>query len=358
MNKLVIAIALLVLLKPFALSAANARTPAVAKATPVDAQTQQLIVAYNYAVSMYGEKDFDQAKELFRKIAAASADPSLNGNSLYYYSQCAFRTGDYEGCVKGLDLLVKKWPNSPVIKNGNISQFAGFLIDQVTDLQTNWDYYRYKDTSLDDKGQPIWKESVPAGFKIKRINFKLGFGLYKILQQIEPNSPEIIVVKQKLDVMLNQPIKIIWADEKAPTNQYGHPADFYSILSDKEKKEFSTVICERLFYDWKSPKLYQFFDMYDDVENLKPKFIARTKPVEDTTLAPPSNSQITAFNSRGSIPTGIGRPPALPTLPSSETYKDPTAVLTLANLFLITGYNPYTDTFTNLIESNPSVPGT
>jgi tetratricopeptide (TPR) repeat protein len=329
---------------------------AAAPAAPPDAQTQQLIIAYNYAYSLYEARKFDQAKDLFRKLAAASMQPIINGNSLYYYSQCAFRTGDYDGCVKGLDLLAKRWPNSPAIKKGYVSRFATFLIAQVTALQTNWDYFRYKDSSVDEKGADVWKESVPAGYKIKKINFKLGFGLYKILMEIEPTSSDTLAAKQKLDVMLNQPIKVLWADEKAPATKYGHPADFYSSLSIAEKKQFSKVICERMFYNWQNEKMYQFFDIYDDVQNLKPKFVARTKEFvsskEDL-----STASVLAFNSRGSIPGSGLKPPMVtekPELP--KTYKDPTAVLTLANLFQVTGYNPYTDTFTNLIESLPAEP--
>ncbi len=372
MNKLVIT-ALFLSLIPANLFAATAPAPSVASAAPaapapaqpapqaaapVDPQTQQLIIAYNYAYSLYEARKFDQAKDLFRKLAAASMQPIINGNSLYYYSQCAFRTGDYDGCVKGLDLLAKRWPNSPAIKKGYVSRFATFLIDQVSTLQTNWDYYRYKDSAVDEKGADVWKESVPAGYKIKKINFKLGFGLYKILMQIQPTSSDTLAAKQKLDVMLNQPIKILWADEKAPVNKYGHPADFYSSLSTTEKKQFSKVICERMFYNWQNDKLYEFFDMYDDVQNLKPKFIARTKQFVSSSKDELSTSSILAFNSRGSMPgTGL-KPPMLtekPELP--KTYKDPTLVLTLANLFQVTGYNPYTDTFTNLIESLPAEPG-
>ncbi len=336
--------------------AAGAPVAAAPAAAPVDPQSQQMIIAYNYAYSLYEARKFDQAKDLFRKLAAASMQPIINGNSLYYYSQCAFRTGDYDGCVKGLDLLAKRWPNSPAIKKGFVTRFATFLIDQVSTLQTNWDYYRYQDGTLDEKGDLLWKESVPAGYKIKRINFKLGFGLYKILQQIEPTANETGVAKQKLEIMLNTPIKMLWADEKAPGSKYGHPADFYSSLSVDEKKNFSKVICDRVFYDWKSDKLYQFFDIYDDVENLKPKYIARTKQF-DVTLVPPPPSAMVGYNGRGNA-TSL-TPPMLASVavPPAKTYKDPTAVLTLANLFQVTGYNPYTDTYTNLIESNPIEPG-
>lgn len=341
-------------------SAVRAAAPAgqaapAAAAQPVDPQSQQMIIAYNYAYSLYEARKFDQAKDLFRKLAAASMQPIINGNSLYYYSQCAFRTGDYDGCIKGLDLLAKRWPNSPAIKKGFVTRFATFLIDQVTTLQTNWDYYRYEDGTVDDKGDIVWKESVPAGYKIKRINFKLGFGLYKILQQIEPTANETGVAKQKLEIMLNTPIKMLWADEKAPGSRFGHPADFYSSLSDDEKKSFSKVICERVFYDWKSDKLYQFFDIYDDVENLKPKYVARTKQF-DLTQTPPPPSALVTYNGRGS--TNNLAPPMLASIVvAPKTYKDPTAVLTLANLFQVTGYNPYTDTYTNLLETNPTEPG-
>jgi tetratricopeptide (TPR) repeat protein len=340
---------------PSAAALAQAAPASAAPAAqPNDPQSQQMIIAYNYAYSLYEARKFDQAKDLFRKLAAASMQPIINGNALYYYSQCAFRTGDYDGAVKGLDLLVKRWPNSPASKKGFVTRFATFLIDQVSTLQTNWDYYRYSDGTLDEKGEIAWKESVPAGYKIKRINFKLGFGLYKILQLIEPTANETGLAKQKLEIMLNTPIKMLWADEKAPGSKYGHPADFYSSLSTEEKKGFSKVMCDRIFYNWKSDKFYEFFDIYDDVENLKPKYIARTKQM-DTSQAPPNPSDLVTFNTRGN--STLTPPMLANVVKTPKTYKDPTAVLTLANLFQVSGYNPYTDAYTNSIETNPTEPG-
>src|SRR5581483_1613897 len=138
---------------------------------------------------------------------------------------------------------------------------------------------------------------------------------------------------------------MVWVDEKAPPNKYGHPADFFSVFSTVEKKDFSNVICERMFFDWKSEKFYQFLDMYDDVRNLKPRFIAKTKIPED---ADP-NAVLTT-------PSGVSAPPPPPgapvTLPQAQ--QDPSIVLTLNKLFLISGYNPYEDSYTNLIESSPT----
>ncbi len=292
---------------------------------------QQLYTAYNYAYTLYQAHHFEQAKDLFKKIATISTQPSLNGNALYYYSQCAFRTGDYDGCVKGLSILVKKWPNSPAIQKGYVSRFSIFLIDQVSKLQTNWDYYRYKETT-DEKGQIVWKESVPPGFKIKRINFRLGFGLYRILTLIQPNAPETTSAKQKLQGMLNAPITLIWIDEKAPVNRYGHPEDFFSFFSTPEKKDFSKVICDRMFYNWKTDKFYQFLDMYDDVRNEKPRFIAKTKSPDETA------SQVLPQTKTS----------------NSTASQDPTAILTLAKLFQVAGYNPYDDSFTDLVNTGPA----
>ncbi len=51
-------------------------------------------------------------------------------------------------------------------------------------------------------------------------------------------------------------------------------------------------------------------------------------------------------------------PPALAQVNNSaKTIVDPTAVLTLANLFQVSGYNPYTDTTTTLNDSLQTSPG-
>jgi len=331
----------------------SASQPAEAMPQLNQAQTtaQQLSIGYNFAYSLYTAQKFDQAKDMFQKLAAASTEPTINANSLYYYSQSAFRTGDYDGCLKGLDLLVKRWPNSPEVAKGYVTQFATFLIDQVATLQTNWNYYRYKNDTLDDKGNPQFTESVPPGYKLKRINFKLGFGLYKILQEIQPTAAGTMAEKQKLDTMLNQPIKIFWVDEKAPPSQYGHPADFYAIITTSEKKQFSKIICDRIFYNWKTEKLCDFFDTYDDVENLRPKYVAKTKePINSS-----ENQPLLPYTAEGS--TNGQPPPALAQVNNAPKIIDLTAVLTLANLFQVSGYNPYTDTITKLNDDPETLPG-
>lgn len=311
--------------------AAKAETPVTAAETPVPrnhgVSREKLAVAYNYGKSLYAAKQFDKAKDIFKKIALVATDSDLSANSLYLFSQCAFRTEDYNGCVKGLNILAKRWPHCPVIQGGYVSRFCYFVINQVANLQTNWDYYRFKERT-DSDGSPVWKESVPPGFKIKRINFKLGFGLYRVLKIIEPSSAKTAECKTKLDRMLTAPINMVWVDEKAPPDHWGHPGDFRSIFSTNEKKDFSKIICERMFFDWKTEKFFQFVEMHDDVRNLKPRFIASTPESEGT----PSGA------------TTVGTAASSDAPPS----------LTLYRLFAVAGYNPFDDSYTNLIESTPS----
>ncbi len=302
----------------------------------------KLVAAYDYAKNLYAAKQFDKGKDIFKKVVLAATDEDLSSDSLYLYSQCAFRTEDFTGCVKGLTILAKRWPDSPIIRSGYVSRFCSYLINDVAHLQTNWDYYRFKER-LDEKGSPVWKESIPPGFKIKRINFKLAFGLYRVLRIIEPNSPQAATAGQQLSYMLNAPITMVWVDEKAPPDPWGHPADFFSIFSENEKKDFSKVICERLFFDWQTEKLYKFLVMYDDVRNSKPFFVAKTKPPEENT------SPDTSTLSNSAAP-----PPPASSSAVTPLLRDPLAVLTLSKLFQISGYDPYSDSYTNVIESSPT----
>ncbi|HVZ80571.1 MAG TPA: hypothetical protein VHE12_07205 [bacterium] len=308
----------------------QATAPVASAETPVPRNhgvpREKLAIAYEYGRKLYAAKRFDQAKDVFKKVALVATDQDLSANSLYLYSQCAFRTEDYNGCVKGLNVLAKRWPASPILKGGFVSRFCSFVIDQVANLQTHWDYYRFKERT-DADGNPVWKESVPPGFKIKRINFKLGFGLLRVLKSIDPNSQATLTSKQKLDAMLTRPITMLWVDEKAPPDRWGHPGDFLSLFSKNEKKDFSEVICDRMFFDWKTEKFYLLLNMHDDVRNQKPRFIATTPPLEETTAGAPVTD---------------GATPDLP------------PPFTLHNLFAIAGYNPYNDSYTNLIESTPA----
>ena len=288
--------------------------------------TQQLIDAYQYATELYQNEKYDQAMSIFKKVAILSGQqPGLCANSLYFYSQCAFRTENYMSCVKALNVLAKRWPDSAAVKNGYVTRFATFVINEVANVQTNWDYLRFKER-VDSSGNNVWKESVPAGIKIKRINFKLGFGLLRVLTTLNPGSPEVATAKQKLVTMLSSPITMLWVDEKAPPDQYGHPVDSLSYFSLNEKKDFSKIICERMFFDWQTDRFYMFLNMYDDVRNLKPRFVAKTW-------------------------YQVPQPGAAPSAPATMT--DPLEVYTLAKLFEVSGYNPWNDSYKNVIETTP-----
>lgn len=292
----------------------------------------QLKTAYDYALKLYGAQHFDDAKELFKKIAMVSTTPAVNANSLYYYSQCCFRTQDYDACVKSLDMLVQKWPNSTPVAQGFVFKFCYFLIDQVSKVQSKWDYYRFPE-GKDENGAIIWKESVPPGFKAKRINFRLGFGLLRVLKRVYSSAPQTAQCKMKLVKMLTTPLTIRWVDEKAPPNRWFHPSDFVSEFQTPEKKGFSKFICERMFYNWKTEKLYLFMDMYDDIRNLKPRYIALTKNLEDED----ANTQ-TSSSSKGGV--------------AQASYnQDPFYTFTLQKLFQVTGYNPFNDSFTSITDS-------
>ncbi len=314
----------------------------------------ELADVYHYANLLYLNKKFDQAKDIFKKIALSSGDPTLNANSLYYYSQCCFMTKDFEGCVKALTILAKKWPQSNAIQKGYVNRFANFVINQVSLLQVHWDYYRYM--GYNEDGKEVWKESIPPGFKVKKINFKLGFGLYRVLDIINPNAKDTKDAKDKLEVMLNMPITMVWVDEKPATNRFGHPADFLSIFSVKEKKIFSKIICERMFFDWSNDKLYQFFLTYDDVRNLKQRYVARTKAPIELSNAPsaisgtilPTNASVVA-----GAPATIDAGPPMSGSPEDDlnALNILTSRFTLARLFKLAGYDPYKDVFKNVVDA-------
>ncbi len=102
-----------------------------------------------------------------------STDEDLNANSLYLYSQCSFRTEDYTACVKALTILAKRWPNTPLIKTGYVTRFCYYLINEVANLQTNWDYYRFKERTADD-GSPLWKRKYSSGLQNQTDQYQVG----------------------------------------------------------------------------------------------------------------------------------------------------------------------------------------
>ncbi len=317
-------------------SAENVQSIPVAPAEPSGPSLSQLVTAYKYAYELYSAQQFSKAKDIFKKVALLTTHPVLKSNSLYYYSQCSFRTEDYLNCVKALKVLVKKEPDCAAIKKGYVSRFCVFLIDQAAHLQTNWDYFRYQ-IQTDENGKPVWRESIPPGPKLKRINFRLGFGLYNVLHAIQPGSTEDVAAKQKLETMLNTPITVLWVDEKAAKTRYGHPSDFFSVFSTNEKKDFSKVICERMFFDFQTEYFYKFLDMHDDVRNLKPRFVATSKVIN-----------------LGAVQAPLPAVPAGAVTTALSTEEEPDKVLNLGNLLHFAGYFPWLDSYTNTIETAPT----
>jgi hypothetical protein len=349
-------------------------TPLLAKAAP------SVDEAYQYAYGLYSANNFTQAKQYYLYVVLNGTNPEQKANSLYLLCQCYLRLGDYNNCVKAANILAGGYPHSSIVKKGMLTNFSTSLITQISNFQADWDYWRYQD-GVDDKNAIVWKESVPVGKRIKRIDFKLAFGLYRALVKLNPDSTECVDAKKKLDAMLARPMTIIWVDEKAAPDRLGHPADFFSLFTKNEKKDFSKVICDRMFYDWKSDKLYQYMDMYDDVRNLKPQYTAKTMNLDSdnsgpTAEAAPAPPQAAATNSTPPPPPlpgdlaktsdGAPLPPPLPGVdassdtttaqvapppPTQAAVFDPTS-LTLAKLFASSAYDPYSDTFSNPAETS------
>ncbi|HET9870821.1 MAG TPA: hypothetical protein VFR02_10045 [bacterium] len=306
--------------------------------------------AYQYGYSLFTANNFKESKQYYLYVVLNGQDAELKANSLYMLCQCYLRLGDYNNCVKAANMLAGGYPRSTVVKNGMLTTFATSLISQISNLQTDWDYWRYQD-GTDDKDQPIWKESVPVGKPIKRIDFRLAFGLYRALEKINPASPQVAAAKKQLDGMLNRPLTIIWVDQKAAPNDQGHPADFFSLFTKKEKKKFSQVICERMFYDWKTDMLYRFMDMYDDVRNHNPQYTAKTFNLDEDNS---STSPLVAPAGSAAPPPPPGAPaPSTATVSANDSFNEP--VLTLAKLFAAAAYNPYSDTFGNPAEISGAV---
>jgi hypothetical protein len=331
--------------------------PPLAKAAP------SVDEAYQYAYGLYSANNFTQAKQYYLYVVLNGTDPEQKANSLYLLSQCYLRLGDYNNCVKAANMLAGGYPHSSIVKKGMLTNFSTSLINQIANFQTDWDYWRYQD-GVDDKNAIVWKESVPIGKRIKRIDFKLAFGLYRALAKLNPTSTETTDAKKKLDAMLARPMTIIWVDEKAAPNRNGHPADFFSLFTKNEKKDFSKVICDRMFYDWKSDMLWRFMDMYDDVRNLKPQYTAKTfnldsdnsgsegvaapvptaTPESSDTLAPPP---LPGLEASADTLTAKAPPPAAPQM-AAQVDTD----LTLGRLFTAAAYDPYSDTFSNPAETS------
>jgi hypothetical protein len=104
------------------------------------------------------------------------------------------------------------------------------------------------------------------------------------------------------------PITFVWVDEKVHLTRKGHPVDFLAKISLQEKKRFSEIVCERIFQNWKTDKMYQCLNFYDEVRNLKHRYTA----------------------------TGNG----------------PNNTLTLAKIFYFAGYDPFTGNAFNPTESS------
>lgn len=284
-------------------------TPETAAAVPTpvpQSLSPELVQQYKKALSDYRHKDYAMARKSLADIIAASSNDNLTANSLCLMAACDIGLGEYDDCLKSIETVTRDYPQSSAVQQGYVTRFAVNIIGQVAKIPTTWDYMRWQDGTVD--GQPQFKESVPLGTHIVRLDFRLGFGLLRCLQRIAPDAVETADAKKKLVGLLTTPITFVWIDEKAHPSMKGHPADFLSKISLEEKKRFSEVVCERVFNGWKTDKMYQVLDFYDEVRNLKHRY------------------------------TAIGN--------------GPNGTLTLAKVFYFAGYDPFTGKAFNPTESS------
>ncbi len=300
-------------------------------AAPAD--NDYLLLEYKRAYEIYQAKRITEAKDIFKKVAETSTQDELTANALFLLANCYIKMGEYDNCVQAVQTISSKYAHTGIVQKGQLLQFAVNIIDRATKIQTSWDYWRYQD-GKDENNQPVWKESVPPGQQIARINFKLPFGMYKTLQQTQPNNPYTLQARTKLETLLAKPITFAWIDEKAKLTPYGHPADFFSKLSIREKKHFSEVICERMFYEWKTEKFHLILNMYDDVRNLKHRYTAKGAGWEEKPVV-----QKDSAGKEVVLKPGV---------------KVADGVFSLAKLFEAAAYDPYTDAFRSATEAQPN----
>ncbi len=233
----------------------------------------ELMQNYQEALKAYRHKEYPTSKKLLTEIVASSQNDNLTANCLCLMAASDIGLGQYDACLKNIERVTKDYSHTPAVQQGYVTRFSTYIIDQIANLPTTWDYLRWED-GKDAEGKTQYKESVPLGTHIVRVDFKLAFGLYRCMQKIAPDAPETTSAKKKLVGMLTTPINFVWVDEKVRLREKGHPVDFLSKITLKEKKRFSEIICERIFHDWKTDKMYQCLEFYDEVKNLKHRYTA------------------------------------------------------------------------------------
>lgn len=253
-------------------------TAPVAKAPEVQAPEPQVnagdqLKNYKDALAAYRHREYATAKKILTDVVAGSNNDNLTANCLCLIAASDIGMGEYDDCLKNIQTVTKDYYQTSAVQKGYVNHFATYIINQISKVPTTWDYQRWEDGKTDD-GKPQYKESVPLGTHIVRVDFKLAFGLYRCMEKISPDAPETAVAKKQLTTLLMTPITFVWVDEKVQLSKKGHPVDFMAKISLKEKKRFSEIICERIFQNWKTDKMYQCLNYYDEVRNLKHRYTA------------------------------------------------------------------------------------
>jgi len=262
---------------------------------------------YKDALAAYRHREYATAKKILNDVVAGSKNDNLTANCLCLIAASDIGMGEYDDCLKNIQTVTKDYYQTSAVQKGYVNRFATYIINQISKVPTTWDYQRWEDGKTAE-GKPQYKESVPLGTHIVRVDFKLAFGLYRCMEKISPDAPETAVAKKQLTTLLMTPITFVWVDEKVQLSKKGHPVDFLAKISLKEKKHFSEIVCERIFQNWKTDKMYQCLNFYDEVRNLKHRFTA----------------------------TGNG----------------PGGTITLAKVFYFAGYDPFSGNAFNPTESS------
>jgi tetratricopeptide (TPR) repeat protein len=122
-------------------------------------KTAYQVAAYNYAVQLYSNADFNQATKYFKEVKTYPIDPKLNAYSLYWLAECYYNTDDLTSAinyynafkveagafVSNYNLLVDYNLGYCYFKKANyenaIIHFRNFVSQDVTDKELLYDAY-------------------------------------------------------------------------------------------------------------------------------------------------------------------------------------------------------------------------
>ena len=111
---------------PSAVQPGAESAPATTATAPAVTSTDPAQALYDRAYAAFGEKQYDQARQLFAEFTTTFKKHALVPNAIFWQGQAYFELGDYQRAILAYQDVIKNYAQSPKFKHSMLKQGIAF----------------------------------------------------------------------------------------------------------------------------------------------------------------------------------------------------------------------------------------